>query len=82
MAGSGPGIHGWNSGAGTYTRAMERRDEFLERHPDWTIKHVSDMDHYEALNGSTDTTLTVLHDRSLDRLMERLEAEFDFPAET
>ena len=82
MTGSGPGIGGWISGAGLYTRAMERRDKFTTKHPDWTIKHVPDMDCYEASQGSTDTVLTVLNDRSLDRLMERLEAEFDFPEET
>jgi hypothetical protein len=82
MAGSGPGIGGWTSGAGLFTRAMERRDIFTTNHPEWTIKHISDTNSYEATQGDTDTVLIVLHDRSLDRLMERLEAEFDFPAET
>jgi hypothetical protein len=80
MAGSGPG--GWPSGADSwYVKVKERRDKFIADHPEWTIVYVRSMDRYEASKGDTDSALVILHDKSLGTLMDRLEAEFGFPAE-
>lgn len=78
MAGSGPGavIGGWGSGAGAYDRNRQRRDEFLEAHPSWTIEYNRETDAYDAVEktGSSQRQIT---ERSLGPLMDRLEALYE-----
>jgi hypothetical protein len=69
-------VGGWISGPAWYDRHRERRDKFLESHPEWTIAFVRSMDRYEASSGETDTELVILQDKSLGSLMDRLEYRY------
>jgi hypothetical protein len=78
MAGSGPGafIGGWSSGAGAYTRAQQRRDDFLADHPSWTITYNRETDAHDAVEtqGSSQRQIT---EKSLGSLMDKLEALYE-----
>ena len=79
MAGSGitpQGIGGWSSGAGVYDRARQRRDDFLEAHPSWTIEHNWETDAYDAVE-KTDNGERLITEKSLGLLMDRLQAVYD-----
>jgi hypothetical protein len=79
MAGSGitpQGIGGWSSGAGVYDRARQRRDDFLEAHPSWTIEHNRETDAYDAVE-KTANGERLITEKSLGPLMDRLEAVYD-----
>ena len=79
MAGSGitpQRIGGWSSGAGVYDRARQRRDDFLEAHPSWTIEHNRETDAYDAVE-KTDNGERLITEKSLGLLMGRLQAVYD-----
>lgn len=83
MAGSGPLASiggGWASGPGNhFDKHRQRRDIFLAEHAEWSIVYVRQMDQYEASMGDTDTELTILTDKRLADLMDRLEARYPTP---
>lgn len=93
MAGSGPNFppsmgpaidYGWMNGAGDwFQQIQERKAKFLAAHTDWSIIHVVSLDCYEASTGHADAPegLTVMRDRHLGRLMDRLEERFKPQAE-
>jgi hypothetical protein len=73
---AGSGIGGWISGSCWYDKHKERRDKFLMNHPEWAIVYVRSMDRHEASKGDTETKLVILTDKSLGRLMDRLEDKY------
>lgn len=88
MAGSGPMAsidHGWMNGPGDYyQRHQVRKAQFLAEHPEFSIVFIASLDCHEASSGHADAPegLTVMRDRSLGQLMDRLEARFKKPEET
>lgn len=62
--------------ANWYIRHVERKDKFLAEHPEWSIVFVRWLDSYEASRGDKDAPegLSIVHDKSLGTLMDKLEA--------